>query len=99
MHRDKLNFVLGCAFLVTATGAWGQGPASRAVKSSAVTNANVNKDKAMALRPPTGAKVAIVVFEDLECPDCARAAPLLQDVSKSQRVPLVRHDFPLPKHD
>lgn len=53
----------------------------------------------MALRPPAGSKVAIVVFEDLECPDCARAAPLLLDVSKSEKVPLVRHDFPLPKHE
>src|ERR1700690_1865587 len=29
-----------------------------------------------ALRPPKGAQVALVVFEDLQCPDCRRAAPL-----------------------
>ena len=99
MRRVKLISGLSCALLLSGMGLWAQGPASRAVRSSTVTNANVNKDKAMALRPPAGSKVAIVVFEDLECPDCARAAPLLQDVSKSQKVPLVRHDFPLPKHD
>ncbi len=30
-----------------------------------------------ALKPPPGAHVAIVEFEDMECPDCARANPLL----------------------
>src|SRR5512140_3260920 len=52
-----------------------------------------------ALRPPKGAKGAIVVFEDLECPDCARAEPLLQEAVKTYKIPLVRHDFPLPMHN
>ena len=51
------------------------------------------------LRPPKGAKVAIVVFEDLQCPDCANAAPLLEEASKTYKIPLVRHDFPLPMHN
>lgn len=50
------------------------------------------------LRPPKGAKVAIIVFEDLECPDCARAAPLLHEAAKAYNIPLVQHDFPLPQH-
>lgn len=52
-----------------------------------------------ALRPPPGASVALVVFEDLQCPDCARAAPLLEEAARAYKIPLVRHDFPLPKHD
>ncbi len=51
------------------------------------------------LRPPKGYKVAIVVFEDLQCPDCARAEPLLKDAEKTYKIPLVRHDFPLPQHN
>ena len=51
-----------------------------------------------ALRPPKGASVAIVVFEDLECPDCARAAPLLEEAAKTYGIPVVRHDFPLQMH-
>src|ERR1700747_425829 len=51
------------------------------------------------LKPPKGAKVALVVFEDLQCPDCARAAPLLEQASKDYHIPLVRHDFPLQKHN
>ena len=50
------------------------------------------------LRPPTGAQVAIVIFEDLECPDCRRAVPVLEGASRKCNVPLVVHDFPLPSH-
>jgi len=52
-----------------------------------------------ALRPPKGAQVAIVVFEDLQCPDCRRAAPLLEEASKTYKIPIVIHDFPLPMHN
>jgi len=50
------------------------------------------------LRPPKGSQVAIVVFEDLECPMCRRTAPLVEEASKTYKIPLVRHDFPLPMH-
>ena len=52
-----------------------------------------------ALRPPKGARVALVAFEDLQCPDCAAAEPLLEEASAKYGIPLVRHDFPLPKHN
>lgn len=51
------------------------------------------------LRPPKGAKVAIVVFEDLQCPQCRRVAPKLEEASKKYKIPLVRRDFPLPMHN
>ena len=51
------------------------------------------------LRPPKGSKVAILVFEDLQCPDCARAAPLLHEAAKKYNIPLVQYDFPLPMHN
>jgi protein-disulfide isomerase len=51
-----------------------------------------------ALRPPAGARVALVEFEDLECPDCARANPLLKEAAGKYDIPWVRHDFPLPFH-
>src|SRR5215831_7827670 len=51
------------------------------------------------LRPPKGSQVAIVVFEDLECPMCRRTAPLLEQASKTYKIPVVRHDFPLPMHN
>ena len=51
------------------------------------------------LRPPKGAQVALVVFEDLQCPDCRRAAPLLEQAGQTYKIPVVRHDFPLPMHN
>ncbi len=52
-----------------------------------------------ALKPPAGARVAIVEFEDMECPDCARANPLVREAAANYKIPLVRHDFPLPFHN
>ena len=51
------------------------------------------------LRPPKGAQIAIVVFEDLQCPMCRRTAPLVEQASKTYKIPVVRHDFPLPMHN
>ncbi|HLM80787.1 MAG TPA: thioredoxin domain-containing protein [Terriglobales bacterium] len=50
------------------------------------------------LRPPKGSQVAIIIFEDLECPMCRRTAPLLEQASKTYNIPVIRHDFPLPMH-
>jgi len=50
------------------------------------------------LKPPAGAHVAIVEWEDMECPDCARANPLLKEAAGKYNIPWVRHDFPLPMH-
>ncbi len=50
------------------------------------------------LRPPVGARVAIFEFEDMECPDCARANPLLKEAAEKYHIPWLRHDFPLPFH-
>jgi len=57
------------------------------------------EDVPEALRPPKGAQVAIVVFEDLQCPQCGRTAPLLVQAAKTYKIPLVQHDFPLPAHN
>jgi protein-disulfide isomerase len=51
-----------------------------------------------ALKPPAGARVAIIEFEDLECPDCANANPLLKEAATKYNIPWIRHDFPLPQH-
>jgi protein-disulfide isomerase len=50
------------------------------------------------LKPPPGAKAAIVMFEDLECPDCARAYPVVWEAAKKHNIPVVLHDFPLQGH-
>jgi protein-disulfide isomerase len=57
------------------------------------------QDVPEALCPPKGAQVALVVFEDLQCPQCSRTAPLLAQAARTYKIPLVRHDFPLPMHN
>ncbi len=57
------------------------------------------QDPPEALRPPKGAQVAIVVFEDLQCPQCGRVAPLLAQAGRTYKIPVVRHDFTLPMHN
>jgi protein-disulfide isomerase len=51
------------------------------------------------LKVPQGAEVAIVVFEDMQCPDCARAYPVVREASNAHDVPLVLYEFPLPFHN
>jgi protein-disulfide isomerase len=51
------------------------------------------------LKPPAGARVAMVEFADLECPDCANANPLLKEAAAKYKIPWVRYDFPLPFHN
>jgi len=51
-----------------------------------------------ALHPPKGSKIAIVVFEDLQCPACAASDPTLQDAVKAYHIPLVRRDYLIPGH-
>jgi protein-disulfide isomerase len=51
-----------------------------------------------ALHPPPGSRMALVVFEDLQCPACARAEPLLEQAVRNYHLPLVRHDFIIPNH-
>jgi len=70
----------------TAHAQFGAPPTTRVLDSSA-------------LHPPAGARVALVEFEDLECPDCARANPLLKEAAEKYHIPWVRHDFPLPMHN
>ncbi len=47
---------------------------------------------------PAGKKVAIYEFEDLECPACAHAFPIVHEAVDRYKIPLIRHDFPLQQH-
>ena len=53
---------------------------------------------ASTLKVPQGAEVAIVLFEDMQCPDCARAYPVLREAASVHGVPLVLYEFPLHHH-
>lgn len=51
------------------------------------------------LRPPRGTPVALIVFEDLQCPKCRTDSPVEEQAARAHKIPLVRHDFPLPMHN
>jgi protein-disulfide isomerase len=82
--------------LVAATALLVLAPAARAQFN--VPPAGTQVHDPSILKPPPGARVAIVEWEDMECPDCARANPLLKEAAAKYNIPWVRHDFPLPMH-
>jgi protein-disulfide isomerase len=53
---------------------------------------------ASALKPPVGARVAIVEFADLECPACAYYNHLFKEAAATYKIPWVHHDFLIPGH-
>lgn len=52
-----------------------------------------------ALRPPAGARVAIVAFANMQCPACASANPILRKAANTYHIPLVHHDVDIPSHN
>ncbi len=60
----------------------------------AVAQAGGYRDTSM-LRAPAGVSVAIYEFEDLECPACEHAFPIVHAAVDKYKIPLIRKDFPL----
>jgi protein-disulfide isomerase len=50
------------------------------------------------LKLQPGQHAAIVEYEDLECPACAHAFPIVHAAVAKYKIPFYRHDFPLPQH-
>jgi protein-disulfide isomerase len=50
------------------------------------------------LKPPAGDKIAIIEWEDLECPACAHAFPFVHQAINHYHIPYVRYDFLIPNH-
>jgi protein-disulfide isomerase len=87
MNRIALTSALAAAILLTV-------PAS--IPALAQSAANY-RDTSM-LRAPAGVPVAIYEFEDLECPACAHAFPIVHAAVEKYKIPLIRRDFPLKMH-
>lgn len=51
-----------------------------------------------AFKPPAGVKLAIIEFEDLECPLCALSSPIVHQAMERYNIPRVHHDFIIPSH-
>jgi len=89
-NRTSLLLGLACAALLVAA------PVARAQFGPPAAGTQV--EDASALKPPAGARVAIVEFDDLECPACAHANPILMEATARYRIPWVRHDLLIPSH-
>jgi protein-disulfide isomerase len=83
----RASLVLAAAFALAGAVAHAQAPAPIQVLD------------ASALHPPTGARVAIVEFDDLQCPACAVANPTLKAAAAQYKIPWIRHDFLIPYHN
>lgn len=49
-------------------------------------------------KPPAGAKLAIIEFEDLECYACGQASPIVHAAMDQYKIPRVHHDFLIQSH-
>lgn len=49
-------------------------------------------------KPPAGARLAILEWQDLECPACAHAFPFVHSAAGQYKIPLVEYDFLIPGH-
>ncbi len=72
-------------------------PVTQAQTAVPLNSGDAFKDTSM-VKPPAGARVAIYDFEDLECPACSHAFPIVHAAVDHYKIPLVRHDFPLQMH-
>lgn len=50
------------------------------------------------LKLPPGQKAAIMEFEDLECPACAHAAPIVHTAIEHYKIPYYHRDFLIQSH-
>ena len=62
------------------------------------TSTGTQVHDASALKPPAGARVAIIEFADMECPVCGTDNPHIKAAAAQYKIPWMRHDFPLPYH-
>jgi len=93
-HRDQSASTSDSATAPLPASVPTQPPTGSAVRASVP---DTFKDTSI-LKPPAGAKVAIFEFEDLECPACANAYPIVHATAARYKIPLVRHDYPWSFH-
>jgi protein-disulfide isomerase len=72
-------------------------PAAAHAQSAAGGQGDQFHDTSM-LKLPAGARAAIFEMEDLECPACGHAAPIVHQAIERYKIPFLRHDFPLSQH-
>lgn len=88
------RLVAACSFSLVLSLAAMPAMAQRAVPPG---SGDTFKDTSM-IKPPAGAKVAVYEFQDLECPACSHAFPIVHHAVAHYNIPLIEKDFPLNGH-
>jgi protein-disulfide isomerase len=78
-------------------GMGGFGTAAVAQRSMG-ENPGQNFKDTSSFHPPAGVRVAIIEFQDLMCPACAHAFPIVHGAVAHYNIPLYEKDYPLPGH-
>jgi protein-disulfide isomerase len=89
MRSRLLSSLIVVVFFVAAAGAHAQ---------FGVSSPGTQVHDASPLKPPAGARVAMVEFADFECPLCGAHNSILKAAVSRYKIPWIRHDFPLPYH-
>jgi len=91
-----IRFWIACSVLAVCAAA---GFSQTAVSQTSVPPNLFSPVKdASSLKPPQGAKVAIIEYEDLECPHCAKAFPIVHAAVEHYKIPLVECDYQISYH-
>ncbi len=67
-------------------------------QTSLPANQVTNFKDTSSFKPPAGAKVAVIEYEDLECPACAHAFPMVHAAVNHYHIPIEEFDFQIPGH-
>jgi protein-disulfide isomerase len=95
LRLSGMSRILRAVFCVTFAGAVSLPLAAQI--SMPPNQVNLKGDTSI-LKPPPGQKIAVLEWEDLECPACAHAFPIVHTAIKQYGIPLVRRDFQIPGH-
>lgn len=87
MKKMGIRWVVLLPALLVAGMAFGQSEQPLQVRDASV------------LKPPPGAKIALVEFMDLECPVCSHWNTVIKDAVAKYHLRWVHYSFPLPQHN
>lgn len=84
--------LLAPAFLLSLT------PLALSAQTSVPPNQVSSFRDTSSFKPPAGTKVAVIEYEDLECPACAKAFPAVHAAIAHYHIPIEEFDFQIPSH-
>lgn len=73
-------------------------PLALLAQTSVPPNQVSNFKDTSSFKPPAGVKVAVIEYEDLECPACAHAFPSVHAAINHYHIPIEEFDFQIPSH-